>query len=350
MKKRRYVWLLLCVIASAIFVLDTIANVDISVSVLYVTLVMVVQRTGTVREILIAGSACFLLTIASYGLMPGFSLEKLDQAGLINVFISLFAIASVTYLSIKVVTSETTVRKARDQVARTMLGVSMNELATSVVHEINQPLGAIGANVAAAKRWLDTTPAEIIEARAAMDAAVRDARRAEDVISGLRRLASPSLSNRETFNLTELIRESVDIFRPEINEYRINLGMHFSQERISIDGDRTLLQQIITNVLSNAIEAMLDDKINDRTLIVTANLVAESVSIVIRDTGTGISQEHVDHIFDPFYTTKPKGLGIGLAISHSIAVAHGGSMRALPNTPHGTVISIMLPKSADKKY
>jgi signal transduction histidine kinase len=340
MNKRYHLWLLFGVVAAAIFFLDTVTNADISV--LYVTLVLIVRGTGTVRDILIAGLACFGLTIGSYGITPGFSLAKLDEP-LVNVVISLFAIASVTYLSIKVAISETGLQKARDQLARTMLGVSISELATTVVHEITQPLGVVGANVAAAKHWLEMTPTQIPEAQAAIDAAVRNAHRMEGVISGLRRLASVSLSDRQTFDAIELINETVETVRQEINGRRVVIRIHFSQPVISVDGDRALLQQVILNLLLNAVEAMDHAEIGNRVLSVEANLVGDLVSVSVRDTGPGISPECLDNIFEPFYTTKPKGLGIGLAISRSVVLAHGGSLKASHNSPRGAVITVTLP-------
>jgi C4-dicarboxylate-specific signal transduction histidine kinase len=294
---------------------------------------------------LIAGVVCFVLTIASYAVTAGVSLAKPQEAGLLNVIISLFAITSVTYLSVGIAQSETRVRKARDQVSRTMLGISINELATSVVHEINQPLGAIVANVSAARRWLTMTPVELVEARAAMDAAVRDAQRAAGVIAGLRRLVATCLSETKTFDLLTLIKDTVDILRPELDEHRINITMHFSQRPLSVDGDQTLLQQVFVNLITNAIEAMEGTEIRERSLIVTASVKGDKVEVFVRDSGTGISPETLDHIFDPFYSTKPKGLGIGLAITRSIIEAHGASLRAFRNTPRGTVIAITLPRS-----
>jgi signal transduction histidine kinase len=348
MKQRIYAWLLFCVIAFAIFVLDTVTSADISIPVLYVTLVMVVRRTGATKDIFIAGLACCLLTVVSYGLNPGFSLAKGSEASLIDVLITLFVVASVTYLSIKVVNSETRARKARDQAARTMLGVSISELATSVVHEINQPLGAIGANLAAAKRWLAAKPIQMIEAREAVDAASDSVERAEGVVSGLRRLASVSLKERETFDITQLIRETVNFLNPEIRENAILVRTHFSQTVIRINGDRTLLQQVFINIFSNAIDAMKDDKSDDRSLTIAASVTGELVSVIARDSGPGISSDRLEEIFAPFYTTKPQGLGIGLAISRTIVEAHGGSVRASPNSPHGTVMAIILPKASDR--
>jgi signal transduction histidine kinase len=350
MKRRLYVWLLFCAFAAAIFILDTGTGDDISISVLYVTLVLVVRRTGAVGDILIAGLACFFLTIASYGLTPGFNLAKPDKAGLINGMISLFAITSVTYLSIKVVRYETRLRKARDQVARTMRGVSISELATSVLHEIAQPLGAMIANLSAIKRWLNGSPIQILEARTATDAALCNALRADDVIKSLRRLGSASSSGTKVFDMVDLIKETIDIFDPEIKEYRIEIHMDFSQKVISVDGDRSLLQQVLINLISNAIEAMDDDQIVDRALIVDARVNEKIVSVSVRDTGLGICPEALDNVFEPFYTTKPKGLGIGLAISRSIATVHGGSVQVFRNMPRGTVMVVTLPNSIENSF
>ncbi len=349
MAKRRFVWLLFCVTAVAIFILDAVTSVDMPISVLYVTLIMIVLRSGTGRDILIAGMTCCVLTIVSYWTGTGFNLTKFNAAGLVDVFISLFAIASVTYLSIKVVHSEASMRKARDQAARTMLNVSINELATSVVHEISQPIGAAAITNAAATRLLDMTPANFREARAAIDAASLNTQRAESVIQGLRRISTVSSADQSAFDIVELIREAIAFLSDEIEQHRIRVSARFSPASILIDGDRTLVQQLLINVVSNAIDAMSGEKSETRNLTIVTSTAAGSVSIEVQDTGAGISAEHLEQIFDPFYTTKARGLGIGLAISRSIAVSHGGSIQASRNKPTGTIITLQLPQSSPNK-
>lgn len=343
MKNRYRLWLLFSAVASAIFILDTIADVDVSASVLYVTLVLIVRRTGVVRDILIAGIVCFCLTIASYGIAPGFGLAKLNEPDVLNVIISLFAIASVTYLSIQVANSENKLRRARDHLARTTLGLSVSEIAATVVHEITQPAGAVGANVSAARRWLDMTPIRVDEARGAMEAAACNMRRMEGVIGGLRRMTSVSRATFDAFDVAALIEETVETIRPEIDERRIAVRMCFSQPVLLVIGDRSLLQQVFINLILNAADAMAGG--SERILRVEANASDNHVSIAFRDTGSGISVENLDEIFQPFYTTKPNGMGIGLAISQSVIMAHGGSLKASHNKPRGAVISITLPKA-----
>jgi C4-dicarboxylate-specific signal transduction histidine kinase len=346
MAKRRFVWFLFCATAIAIFVLDAITSVDIPISVLYVTLIMIVLRSGTARDILIAGLTCCILTIVSFWKGTGFNLTKFNEAGIIDVFISLFAIASVTYLSIKVVHSEASMRKARDQAARTMLNVSINELATSVVHEISQPIGATALYHDAARRWLDVTPANLHEARAAIEAASLNTQRADRVIQGLRRLSTLSSTDRSVFDIVELIREAIAFVSDEIRQHGIRVSARFSQNSILIDGDRTLIQQLLINVITNAIEAMSDVKDDSRDLTIHISAQENSASIEVQDVGAGIFPGHLEEIFDPFYTTKVRGVGIGLAISRSIALSHGGSIQASRNKPSGTIITIQLPMSA----
>ncbi|MEJ0052412.1 MAG: ATP-binding protein [Methylovirgula sp.] len=350
MAKRRFVWFLFCATAVAIFTLDAVTSVDIPISVLYVTLIMIVLRSGTARDILIAGLTCCILTIASYWKGTGFNITKFNEAGLIDVLISLFAIASVTYLSIKIVHSEASMRKARDQAARTMLNVSINELATSVVHEISQPIGAAAMNNAAARRWLDMTPANFREARAAIDSATLNTQRAESVIQGLRRLSSVSLTDRNVFDVAELMREAIAFLSDEIEQHRIRVSMRLHPNSLLIDGDRTLIQQLLINVINNAIEAMSHDKSENRNLTLLTSASGGLVSIEVQDTGAGISSEHLEQIFDPFYTTKARGLGIGLAISRSIVTSHSGSIQASHNKPTGTIITIRLPTPARSSH
>lgn len=346
MRKRPFVWLLFCATAVAIFILDAITSVDIPISVLYVTLIMIVLRSGTARDILIAGLTCCILTVVSYWKGTSFDFAKFNEAGIIDVFISLFAIASVTYLSIKVVQSDASMRRARDQTARTMLNVSINELATSVVHEISQPIGATALNHAAARRWLDMTPANIREARAAIEAASLNTQHAESVIQGLRRLSTVSLTDQNVFDIVELTREAINFLSHEIEQCGIHLSTRFSQNSILIDGDRTLIQQLLINVINNAIEAMSRDESESRNLTILVSASGGSASIEVRDTGIGIPSDNLEQIFEPFYTTKARGLGIGLAISRSIAQSHSGSIQASHNKPAGTIITIRLPLPA----
>lgn len=345
MTKRPFVWFLFCATAVVIFILDAITSVDMPISVLYVTLIMIVLRTGSARNILIAGVTCCILTIASYWKGTGFNLTKFNGTGLVDVFISLFAITSVTYLSIKIVHSEASMRRARDQAARTMLGVSINELATSVAHEITQPIGAAAVNLAAAKRWLDMTPTNVLEVQEAVDAAYSSTARAEGIIKGLRRLSAVASADHTSFDILALIREVIAFLLHEIEGNRIRVSEHFYQSTLMIDGDRTLIQQLFINVINNALEALSHSQSENRNLTILARATEGSASIEVRDTGSGIPPEHLEQIFDPFYTTKARGLGVGLAISRSIVASHGGSIQALHNRPTGTVIMIRLPLS-----
>ena len=220
----------------------------------------------------------------------------------------------------------------------------MGELTASIAHEVNQPLGAIVTSAGAGARWLVTRPPQIDKALRALERIINDGKRAAEVIGRIRALMKRQAPRKEWLDINETILEVVALTQYQLRRSEILLETRLGQNLPAVCGDRVQLQQVLLNLIINAIEALSEIKERPRELtIVSASDGADTVSVEVRDTGTGLDPEQAPHLFEPFYTTKTEGLGIGLSISRSIVEAHGGRLSAAANAPHGTVFLFSLP-------
>ena len=222
--------------------------------------------------------------------------------------------------------------------------MTMGELTASIAHEVNQPLGAIVTSAAAGARWLATKPPQIDKAQRALERIANDGKRAAEVIRRIRALMKRQVPRKDWLDINETILEVIALAQYQLRRSAILLETRLGHEIPLVRGDRVQLQQVLLNLIINAIEAMSAIKERPRELtIVSASDGPDAVSVEVRDTGTGLDPVHAPHLFEPFYTTKAEGLGIGLSISRSIAEAHGGRLSAAANPPHGTVFLFSLP-------
>ena len=220
---------------------------------------------------------------------------------------------------------------------------TMGRMAASMAHEINQPLGAIVANGNAGLRWLGRTPPNFDEARGALDQIVKDGHRASDIIGGIRAIFRKREERRAPLNVNELIGEVLRLTRAEIQSERISVRTELLNDLPDIMGDRVQLQLVFRNLIVNAVEAMSSVTDRERVLHIKSALTPSGVRIAVEDSGTGIDQENMDHIFDTFFTTKSHGMGMGLSICRSIVEAHGGTLSASRSHPCGSIFEIDLP-------
>jgi C4-dicarboxylate-specific signal transduction histidine kinase len=220
----------------------------------------------------------------------------------------------------------------------------MGELTASIAHEVNQPLGAIVASAAAGARWLATEPPEMDKARRALERIANDGTRAAEVIRRIRALMKRQAPIKEWLDINETILEVLALTQYQLHRSEILLETRLAHDLPLVRGDRVQLQQVLLNLIINAIEAMSGIREGPRELtIVSAAGGPDTVSVEVRDSGTGLGPEQAPHLFEPFYTTKAEGLGIGLSISRSIVEAHGGRLSAAANAPYGTVFLFSLP-------
>ena len=235
-------------------------------------------------------------------------------------------------------------QSARAELARVSRVTTLGELTASIAHEVNQPLGAMVANAAACTRWLAADPPETAKARRALESISADGRRASEIIGRIRALVKRQTTRKDRVNVNLKITQVIELAADEIRRSGIVLHSELADGLPRVEGDRVQLQQVLLNLILNAIDAM--SSIHDRTrklTIVSRRDGQDAVLVEVRDTGPGLEPGHAERLFEPFFTTKAEGLGIGLSISRSIVEAHGGRLWVSPNEPHGAIFRFSLP-------
>jgi PAS domain S-box-containing protein len=245
--------------------------------------------------------------------------------------------------------AEEALRAMQAELAHVNRVTTMGQLSASIAHEVNQPIAATVTNAQAALRWLRAQPPDLDEVRYSLGRIVEDGKRAGNVIGGIRALIHKVPPRRDWFDLNEAILEMVVLTRSEALKHGISLQTRLAPGLPMVQGDRTQLQQVILNLVLNAIEAMGDLDDGTRELwINTEREAAGGVLVTVRDSGPGLDPADVERVFTAFYTTKPKGMGMGLAICRSMVEAHGGRMWASANEPAGAVFQFTLPLERDE--
>ena len=226
----------------------------------------------------------------------------------------------------------------------------MGELAASIAHELNQPLGSIVMSGDACLRWLAAEPPNLGEARQAVEAIIRDGTRASSVLVRTRGLLRRGERVRERLDINEVIREVIALMDGELRRNGASLRTEMPRELPPVVVDRVLLQQVILNLVMNAIEAMRAVSDRARVLCIrTQEQHSGSIVVFVEDSGVGIDPEHLSRMFEAFYTTKVQGIGMGLTISRSIIEAHGGRLWAVANDERGSTFCFTLPIDAGGK-
>ena len=238
--------------------------------------------------------------------------------------------------------SEEALRQAQAELAHVTRVTTLGEMTASIAHELNQPLGAVVNNASACLRWLSANNLE--EARQSAALIIADGHRAGEIIGRIRAFVKKAPPQKAWLNINETILEVIALARSEVQRHRVSLQTQLSDEAPLIVGDRIQLQQVILNLIHNAIEAMSGVNEGPRELLVgSAKHESQGVLVAVRDSGPGLDPESLNHVFTAFYTTKPQGMGMGLAISRSIVEAHGGSLWATANDNRGATFQFTLP-------
>jgi len=246
--------------------------------------------------------------------------------------------------------AEIALQVAQAELAHATRVMTMGELTASIAHEVNQPLGAIVTSAGSCARWLAAQPPDMEKARRALERIVNDGRRAGEVIKRIRALMKRQAPRKGSLDINETILEVIALAQHELRRNHILLETQLAQDLPRVQGDRVQLEQVLLNLIVNAIEAMsgIDDRTHELTMVSTAEGL-DGVRVEVRDSGTGLDPEHATHLFEPFYTTKAEGIGIGLSISRSIVEAHGGRLSAASNSPHGAVFQFSLPVNEPRR-
>jgi PAS domain S-box-containing protein len=242
--------------------------------------------------------------------------------------------------------TEEDLRQAQGDLARINRVTTMGELAASLAHEINQPITATIANANACLRWLDRDRPALDEARAAVAHIARDGQRAAQIISRIRAQFESEPLTREVFDVSQIVRETVELLRAEAIRFNISVHTELAADLPWIVGDRVQLQQVAMNLIVNSIEAMKDVDGTRQMIISSQRADNGQVLVVVRDTGIGIPPQFAEQIFDPFFTTKSHGTGMGLRISLSIVESHGGRLWVTSVPGRGATFQFTLPAAA----
>ena len=245
--------------------------------------------------------------------------------------------------------AEEALHKAQAELAHVTRVTTLGEMTASIAHEINQPLAAVVNNASACLRWLAASNLE--EARQSAALVIADGHRAGEIINRIRALINKAPPQKDWLDINETIIEVIALARSEAQKNRVSLQSQLSSDLPLILADRIQLQQVILNLMINAIEAM--NGINDaprELLVSSAKDDSQGVLVTVRDSGPGLDPKSLDHLFDAFYTTKPQGMGMGLAISRSIIEAYGGRLWATANEGRGATFQFTLPTGGERVF
>jgi PAS domain S-box-containing protein len=225
---------------------------------------------------------------------------------------------------------------------------TLGELAASIAHEVNQPLAAVVANAEASLSWLRRGTPDVDAACRSVEWIIDDGNRASEVIRRVRALANKTSLEKVPLDVNDVVRETIPLVQRELISHQVLLRMEFAPALPMIFGDRVQLQQVIINLVMNGIEAMQSVTDRPRELVVRSGQdETHQVLVNVTDCGVGIAAENVDRLFNPFFTTKSGGMGMGLSICRSIMEAHGGRLWATATVPHGSMFQFTLPVNAD---
>jgi signal transduction histidine kinase len=263
--------------------------------------------------------------------------------GLVSGSLVLFVLLyEITMLYAQLVRAVLAQRRERE--ARLMTG---DAVAATIAHEVKQPLSGMITNADAGLRWLDRPTPDLDEAKAAFKQIVADGHRAGAVIGSIRAIFKRDARSRTSLDINDLIGQALVLLRGDLQKHRILVQSEADAQLPQVVGDRIQLQQVLLNLITNAIESMADED-GPRILSVKCEVQDGGVTVSVADTGAGIGPQDVGRIFNPLFTTKSGGMGMGLSICRSIIEAHDGRLVVAPNTPRGAVFQFVLGAGAGR--
>jgi PAS domain S-box-containing protein len=247
--------------------------------------------------------------------------------------------------------AEDALHQAQAELARVSRMTTMEQLAASIAHEVNQPLAAVVTSGNACLNWLSTSPPNLRKVRDAVERIVRDGNRASDVLKRVRALLKKAPLIKSSLNVNEVIQEVLALVGGELRKRGVEVSAELDFNLPSVMADFVQLQQVLLNLVMNAIESMTTITDRPRVLQIQSRLHdlagRSAVLVAVRDSGVGLSADAMAGVFEAFYSTKPEGMGMGLWICRSIIEAHGGQLTAQPNDGVGAMFQFVLPASAE---
>jgi signal transduction histidine kinase len=309
------------------------------------TLVLLWSKRRTVLDLWLMVMCCaWLAETVVLGYAPGRFTVRF-YGGRIYAFVAVFTVLLILLSETTVLYANLVHSALRRRSGREGRQIAIDTMAASIAHEVSQPVGAIGLNSSAALMALAKTPPDIDEARAAVDAISDDTTRMANVIASLRAMYKSDAHKREHFDVNELLREVLTVVDVDVLTQRVSVSTELCETLPHLLADRIQLRQVFLNLCMNAIEAMRAVTDRSRQLRIRSEFIQEpfGVLVAVEDSGPGIGSKDEERIFEPFYSTKSTGMGIGLAICRSIIESHGGHLRASGNRPHGAIFHVALP-------
>jgi signal transduction histidine kinase len=236
-------------------------------------------------------------------------------------------------------------RTAQAELARVARVTAMGELTASIAHEVTQPLTGIVTNGNACLNWLASAPPNVEKARSAVERIIRDSNRATEVIHDIRTLVKNTQPHHEPVDLNKLIHRTLTLVSGEMARYQVELQTRLAADLPNVPGDRVQFQQVLLNLIMNAMEAMSSISGRGRFLTIQSERreAPETAAIIVRDSGIGLDMGRPERVFDAFFTTKPEGIGLGLSICRTIISAHGGRLSNANNEDYGATFEFTVP-------
>lgn len=341
-KQPRHFLILLALsgVMAIIFIADTATHYEVAAAVFYILVILAAVRLLSRRAVQQITAFCIVLTLLSFALTPAGSY----RIGLVNAAISIVAIMLTAYLVLKMEAARTAAHEAQAQLLRLARITSIGGLTASIAHEVNQPLAAIVTSGNACQRWLGQDPPNLGKARQALERMLADAGRASNIIARVRSLTQGQAPRRSVFDFNQAVLEIIALSEGEMLRQGITLHTDLDPALPGAKGDRVQVQQVMGNLVLNAMEAMATLPAHQRTISVSVQLQATGkIMFSITDSGVGLPEGVIEHLFDTFWTTKEDGMGIGLSISRTIIEANGGQLWAQPNAQAGATFRFSLP-------
>jgi PAS domain S-box-containing protein len=241
--------------------------------------------------------------------------------------------------------AENEFREARRELGQVARRTTLAAMTATIAHEIKQPLGAAVTNANAGLRWLARSPPDLTEVRDTLTNIAADCHRASELIQSVRAMFSKNEQAGAPIDINELVRETIGVLRSDLEAAGVAVRFDLSPQLTPLSGNKVQLQQVVLNIVSNAIDAMRPVTDRARVLAVKSASKSDDIVVTIEDTGMGVEAQYVDRVFEPFFTTKANGMGMGLAICRSIVEAHGGRLSMSPGVAHGSAFHVHLPGS-----
>jgi signal transduction histidine kinase len=309
---------------------------------------LVFRRRSVLDQWLMVVSLVFIAELAFSGLLPTVRFSLGFYAGRVfsivtSSIVLIVLLAETTRLYMRLARMNARLRREQDNKL-----MNLEAMAASISHEIRQPITAMAANSAAAARFIQREPPDLVEALAALKDIESDGQRARETLRDIRALFGKGDQEEEHLDVNETVRAALRALRGALDEHRVSVDLELAPDVPRIAGHRSQLQEVIINLLQNAVEAM-DGVDGHRVLTVrTRRDGGRAIVVEVEDTGPGIDARSLDKVFDPFVTTKPGGMGLGLAICRTIIERHGGQISASLATPRGTVVRVVLPQGEER--